>query len=175
MKIQRGPASYSNASYIASQANAKGKGEKMSAQENLKLDEENIAAWNAHDVEGALAQLSDDIMWYDVSGPQPMQGKDAVRAYIQNWFSAWPDLKIKVTNRVVTEDQLAAELEFTGTNTVPLQLAPGAPAIPPTGKKVQVRGTYFVKFENGKAVEVRNYPDMASLLMQLGLMPMPGS
>jgi steroid delta-isomerase-like uncharacterized protein len=147
----------------------------MSVQDNLKLDEENIAAWNAHDIEGALAGLSEDILWYDVSSPQSFQGKEAVRAYIQDWFSAWPDLKIKVTNRVVTEDQLAAELEFTGTNTVPLQLAPGAPAIPPTGKKLQARGTYFVRFQNGKAVEVRNYPDTAGLLMQLGLMPMPGA
>ncbi len=28
---------------------------KMSVQDNLKLDEEEIAAWNAHDVERALA------------------------------------------------------------------------------------------------------------------------
>ena len=147
----------------------------MSVQENIKLDEQNIAAWNAHDVDGALAQLSDDIVWQDTGSPQALQGKQAVRAYTQDWFSAWPDLQIKVTNRVVTDDQLAAELEFTGTNTVPLRLAPDAPAIPPTGKKVQVKGTYFVRFENGKAVEVRNYPDTAGLMMQLGLMSVSSS
>jgi len=147
----------------------------MSIQDNLKLDEENIAAWNAHDVDGALAQLADEIVWLDSGNQQSLQGKEAVRMYIQDWFSAWPDLKITVTNRVVTDDQLAAELEFTGTNTVPLQLAPGAPAIPPTGKKIQVKGTYFVRFKNGKAVEVHNYPDTAGLLMQMGLMSMPGS
>jgi hypothetical protein len=32
----------------------------MSVQENLKLDEENIAAWNAHDADRSLALLSDD-------------------------------------------------------------------------------------------------------------------
>ncbi|MEW5829348.1 MAG: ester cyclase [Chloroflexota bacterium] len=147
----------------------------MSAKENLKLDEENFAAWNSHDVERALAVLSDNILWQDVGSPEPFHGKDAVRQYIQQWFSAWPDIQLKVTNRVITEDQLAGELEFTGTNTVPLQLAPGAPAIPPTGKKVQGKGTYFVRFEGGKAVEVHTYPDMAGLLMQLGLMPIPGA
>ena len=147
----------------------------MSVQENIRLDEENITAWNAHDIEAALVGLSDDIVWFDTGNPQTFRGKEAVRAYIQDWFSAWPDMTITVTNRVVTDDQLAAELEFSGTNTVPLQLAPGAPAIPPTGKKVQARGTYFVRFQNGKAVEVRNYPDTAGLLMQLGLMPMPGA
>jgi steroid delta-isomerase-like uncharacterized protein len=147
----------------------------MSAQENIGLDEKNIAAWNALDIDGALAQLSEDIVWHDTGNPQPIQGKEAVRAYIQDWFSAWPDLRLTVTNRVVTEDQLAGELEFSGTNTVALQLAPGAPAIPPTGKKVQAKGTYFVRFKNGKAVEVHNYPDTAGLLMQLGLMSMPGA
>jgi steroid delta-isomerase-like uncharacterized protein len=147
----------------------------MSIQDNLKLDEENFAAWNAHDVDRALAVLSDDIVWQDVSRLEPLRGKDAARQYIQAWFSDWPDIQVTVTNRVVTEDQVAGELDFTATNTVPLQLAPGAPTIPPTGKKIAAKGTYFVRYKNGKAVEVHTYPDTAGLLMQLGLMPLPGS
>ena len=147
----------------------------MSAQDNLKLDEEKIAAWNAHDVDRSLTILSDDIVWQDVGSPQPFNGQEAVRQYIQNWFSAFPDIKINVINRVVTEDQIASELEFTGTNTGALQVAPGVPPIPPTGKTITGKGTYFVRFKNGKAVEVHTYPDAAGMLMQLGLMPMPGS
>lgn len=147
----------------------------MSVQENIELDEENIAAWNAHDVDRSLAILSDDIVWHDVSRPEPLRGKEAVRQYIQGWLSDWPDIQLTITNRVVTEDQVAGELEFAGTNTVPLQLAPGAPAIPPTGKKVRAKGTYFARIKDGKVVEVHTYPDTAGLLMQLGLMPMPGS
>jgi predicted ester cyclase len=70
---------------------------------------------------------------------------------------------------------VAAEIEFVGTNSGPLQLAPGAPPIPATGKKVNGKGTYFVRFKDGKAVEVHSYPDAAGMMMQLGLMPMPGS
>ncbi|HET9591112.1 MAG TPA: ester cyclase [Anaerolineales bacterium] len=147
----------------------------MSVQDNLKLDEENIAAWNAHDVDRSLAVLSDDIIWHDVGSPQPFQGKEAVRQYIQGWFSAFPDFKITVKNRVADEDQVAAEVEFTGTNSGPLELAPGAPPIPATGKMVNGKGTYFARFKDGKAVEVHTYPDAAGMLMQLGLMPMPGS
>jgi hypothetical protein len=39
-------------------------------------------------------------------------------------------MKITVKNRIATEDQVASELEFSGTNTGPLQMAPGAPPIP---------------------------------------------
>ena len=147
----------------------------MSVQDNLKLDEENFAAWNAHDIERSLAIYSDDIVWQDVGNPQPMRGKEAVRQYIQAWFSAFPDMMITVTNRLVTEDQVAGELEFTGTNGGPLQFAPGMPAIPATGKKANGKATYFVRIKNGKAVEVHTYPDTAGMMMQLGLMPMPGS
>jgi len=147
----------------------------MSVQDNLKLDEENFAAWNAHDIDRSLAIYSDEVVWIDVGSPQPMRGREAARQYIQAWFSAFPDMKITVTNRLVTEDQVAGELEFTGTNGGALQFAPGMPAIPATGKKVTGRATYFVRIKNGKAVEVHTYPDTAGMLMQLGLMPMPGS
>jgi steroid delta-isomerase-like uncharacterized protein len=147
----------------------------MSVQENLKLDEENIAAWNAHDADRSLALLSDDATWHDVGSPQPFSSKDAIRQYIQGWFSAFPDMKVTVKNRVVTEDQIASEIEFMGTNTGALYLAPGVPLIPPTGKMVNGKGTYFVRVKNGKAVEVHTYPDAAGMMIQLGLMPMPGS
>jgi steroid delta-isomerase-like uncharacterized protein len=144
----------------------------MSIQDNIKADEEEIAAWNAHDVERALAVFPDNVVWQDAGSPQAM-GKDGIGQYLQGWFSAFPDIKITVTNRVVTEDQVAAELDFSGTNTGDLQLAAGA-TIPATGKKVNGKGTYFVRFQNGKPVEVHSYPDLAGMLMQLGLMPMPG-
>jgi steroid delta-isomerase-like uncharacterized protein len=147
----------------------------MSIQDNVKLDEEEIAAWNAHDVERALAVFPDDVVWQDITNPQPLNGKEGIGQYLQGWFTAFPDIKITVTNRVATEDYVAAELDFVGTNTGALQLAPGAPAIPATGKKVIGKGTYFVHFKNGKAVEVHSYPDAAGMMMQLGLMPMPGS
>jgi steroid delta-isomerase-like uncharacterized protein len=143
----------------------------MSIQDNLRLDEEEIAAWNAHDVERAVAIFPDDVVWHDTGSPQPLKGKDALRQYLQAWFTAFPDIQITVKNRVVTEDQVAAEVEFSGTNKGPLQLAPNAPAIPVTGKKVLGKGTYFVRFKNGKPVEVHSYPDAAGMMAQLGLMP----
>ena len=146
----------------------------MPIQQNLKIDAEEIAAWNAHDVERALAVFPDEVVWSDVSSPQPFPGKDAIRQYLQGWFSAFPDIKITVKNRVITDEYVAAELGFVGTNSGDLQLAPGA-TIPATGRTVHGKGTYFVRFQGGKPVEVRSYPDLAGMLMQLGLMPMPGA
>jgi steroid delta-isomerase-like uncharacterized protein len=146
----------------------------MSVQENIRLDEEFIAAWNAHDPDCAVALLSDDVVWKDVGSPEPMHGKAAARQYMQSWFTALPDLKAVVKNRVVTEDQVAVEVGFTGTNSGPVQMGPDAPAIPATGRKVTGQGTYFLRIHNGKGVEVHSYPDVAGMMMQLGLIPSAG-
>jgi predicted ester cyclase len=53
-------------------------------------------------------------------------------------------------------------------------MGPGV-TIPATGRKVNGKGTYFVRFKDGKPVEVHSYPDLAGMMMQLGLMPMPGA
>ena len=142
----------------------------MSVQENTRLDEEFLATWDAHDPDRALALLSEDVVWQDVASPEPMHGKAAIRPYLQSWFTAFPDMSTRTKNRVVTEDQVAAEVEFTGTNSGPMQMAPGAPAMPATGKQVTGQGTYFLRVQNGKVVEVHSYPDAAGLMMQLGLM-----
>ena len=78
----------------------------MSIQDNLKLDEENFAAWNAHDIERSLAVYSDEVVWTDIGSPQPLHGKEAARQYIQGWFSAFPDIKITVTNRLGRRNDL---------------------------------------------------------------------
>jgi steroid delta-isomerase-like uncharacterized protein len=146
----------------------------MSVQENIRLDEEFIAAWNAHDPDRAVAILSDDVVWQDVGSPEPMHGKAAARQYMQSWFTALPDLKAVVKNRVVSEDQVAVEVGFTGTNSGPVQMGLGTPAIPATGRKVTGQGTYFLRIQNGQGIEVHSYPDVAGMMMQLGLVPPPG-
>ena len=75
----------------------------------------------------------------------------------------------RATNRVVGEDSVAAELEFTGTNTGPLLM--GGVELPPTGKSVVGRGSYFARVKDGKVTEFSAHPDAAGLMMQLGLLP----
>jgi predicted ester cyclase len=43
--------------------------------------------------------------------------------------------------------------------------------IPPTGRGVVGKATYFVRVKNGKVVEFNSYPDIAGMMMQLGFMP----
>ncbi len=141
----------------------------MSQEEVERIDDQGMAAWDRHDADTIAALLADDFAWTDVTLPEPMRTKDQARQYAQAWFTAFPDMRVRQTNRIVSDDAVAAELEFTGTNSGPMMMA--GREIPPTGKSVRGRGAYLARIAGGKIVQFSTHPDVAGLMMQLGLMP----
>jgi len=134
-----------------------------------RIDDQGMAAWDGHDVDAFMNLLAAGFIWTDLTLPEPMRTKDQARQYMQAWFTAFPNMRIRQTNRVVSDDAAAAEVEFTGTNTGPMMMA--GTEIPPTGKSVVGRGAYFARVEDGKVVQFSSHPDVAGLMMQLGFMP----
>ena len=141
----------------------------MSREEIERLDDEGMAAWDGHDAEAFANLFAEGFVVNDVAMPEPITTRDGVRQYAQGWFTAFPDMSIKQTNRVVGDDTVAAEVQFTGTNTGPMMMA--GKEIPPTGKSVISKGVYFARARDGKIVEFNGYPDIAGMMMQLGFMP----
>lgn len=141
----------------------------MSKQQLEQLDDQGLAAWDAHDGDAFLSLLADDFVWYDWTLPEPMRDKEAARAYFDSWGTAFPDMKTTMTSRIIGDGAIATELEYTGTNTGPMAM--GDNEIPPTGKSIRGRGAYMARVRDGKIVEFRTHPDLAGVMMQLGLMP----
>ena len=141
----------------------------MSRVDVERIDDQGIAAWDSHDADAFADLMADDFVWTDLTLPEPMRTKDEARQYAQAWFTAFPDMRIKETNRIVTDDAVAVELEFTGTNTGPMTMA--GREIPPTGKTVLGKGAFFARIQDGKIVQFSSHPDVAGLMMQLGFMP----
>ena len=141
----------------------------MNKDEIEALDDRGLATWASGDAQGFADMFADEFVLNDVSLPMPITDKEGAKAYAQAWFTAFPDINVKMTNRVVGEDAAAAQVEFTGSNTGPMQM--GEKQIPPTGKSVEGRGSYFIRVKDGKVVEFSAYPDVAGMMMQLGFMP----
>lgn len=141
----------------------------MSKAETERIDDLGIAAWDDHKSDAFVDLLADNFVWTDVTVPEPMRAKDDARRYVEAWFTAFPDIEIRRTHRVVSDDEVAGELEFTGTNNGPLEMGGGT--MPSTGKTVKGKGAYFARVENGKITSFSTYPDVAGMLMQLGFMP----
>lgn len=134
-----------------------------------QLDDRGMAAWDLHDAAAFTALLADSFTFTDVMAPQAFTTREQVQAYMESWLTAFPDLRAKLTNRVVSDDQVAGEVKITGTHTGPLQM--GGQEIPAMGKPIVGTGTHFGFVKEGKFVSFRVHPNVAGLMMQLGLMP----
>lgn len=141
----------------------------MLIEEVRRLDDRGMAAWDHHDAADFADLFADVFTLSDVSLPETLHSTDQVRQYMETWFTAFPDMHVRSINRVVTEDAVAAEVEFTGTNTGPLVV--GGMELPATGKSVTGTGSYFVSVSDGKITSFSAHPDVAGMMVQLGLMP----
>lgn len=142
----------------------------MGARDELeRLDDEGMSAWDRHDADAFLALFADDFVWHDWSVSEPIRDREIARAYFEGWVRAFPDMRVKQVRRVVGEDAVAGEIEFSGTNAGAMMM--GGNEIPPTGRAVMGRGSYIARVERGKVVEFRSHPDIAGMMMQLGLPP----
>jgi steroid delta-isomerase-like uncharacterized protein len=141
----------------------------MTRQEVERVDDRGLAAWDNHNPDAFVELLADNFVWNDTAVATPMRGRDEARQYMQAWVTAFPDMRMRRTNRLIDGDAVGCEIEFTGTNTGPMRM--GDQEIPATGRTVHSHGTYFAKVSDGKIVEFHTHPDVAELMQQLGLMP----
>ncbi len=106
-----------------------------------------LTPWNAHDVEGAMALMTDDCLWEITRGAEPcgtrIEGSKAVRAAIGNAFRAMPDIHYELVHSSFGHDFVVVELLVTAT------LADGRPA------KFQACDVMTVR--DGKVAAKRSY------------------
>ena len=143
----------------------------IGAEEVRRIDHEGISAWDRHDPERFAALLADGFEFRDSSLPEPLTTPEQVREYMGTWFTAFPDMRTRTTNRVVSEDSVGAEVEFTGTHTGPLNA--GGVQTPATGRTVHSSGTYFARVKEGRIASFSAHPDVMGLMTQLGLAGAP--
>ena len=75
-----------------------------------------FAAENSHDVAGALATYTDDIIWDDVSDPRcPLRGSEAAGANYREIMRTLPDLHLETVLRFECSGHVVDESILTGT------------------------------------------------------------
>jgi SnoaL-like protein len=95
----------------------------MSKEELERLDDQGMSAWDSHDPDAWAAMFGEDFTLQDWTLPEPIRDREGVRQYLNGWVGAFPDMRMKQTNRVVGDDAVAAEVEFQGTNTGSMLMA----------------------------------------------------
>lgn len=131
--------------------------------EPVQVAQRYFDAWNARDAGAIAATFAEGGTYIDPAVPAPLTG-DAIGAYAQGLWAAFPDLAFQIVSVAVNADGLvAAQWLMTGTNTGSFN------GLPPTGKSVSLPGADFVRVEGDRIRSVQGYFNAGDLPAALGL------
>jgi steroid delta-isomerase-like uncharacterized protein len=127
--------------------------------------ERGLAIYNTGDVERYAQEYADDALLVRPDGVA--RGRAAIAARWAAELAAFPDRVLIVETVVEQGDLVVVEWTWTGTNTGPRR-APDGPALPPTGRRVEVTGVELAWLRDGLIARLHMYWDRASIQQQLG-------
>jgi steroid delta-isomerase-like uncharacterized protein len=132
------------------------------------LLERYIELYNAGDLDGVMDLYAEDAVQIMPDGT--FEGRSVIGERLAKELTAFSEVHHRFTSYVEQDDAFADEWVFVGTHTGPL-LLPDGTELPPTGKRVEVRGMELVELRDGKIVVDNLYYDNLAVAAQLGLLP----
>lgn len=124
-------------------------------------------AWNGRNIDALDEIFAPDFVRIVNNQPEA-NGVEGYKKAIEDFRTAYPDLKLTLDNTIYAETGGATRWVLTGTNTGPGQM-------PPTGKSVNIWGLSIVQITNGKITKEIVAYDNQDLMEQLGYVMAPAS
>jgi steroid delta-isomerase-like uncharacterized protein len=121
------------------------------------------AAFDAHDADLMLSYVTDDFV-YDPAAMQLLDDKEGLRVFMQGVFQASPDVHSVMQQVLASGNIVVGEGMWGGT------FQNEWLGIPATGNSFQWPFIDIVEFEGDKIKRLNQYYDMATWMMQVGLM-----
>ncbi|MFQ5890840.1 MAG: ester cyclase [Gemmatimonadota bacterium] len=141
----------------------------MSRQELITAAKAPSEAYGEKDWDAVRNALAPEFVYDEVATYRKAEGIDEVIDLWRGWAKALPDSRATFEDPFVDGDTVVLPLTWRGTHTGPLPLPDGE--IPPTGKRIALRSCQVIRIRGGKAISMRQYFDMLTLLSQLGVAP----
>ena len=132
------------------------------------LAEQGFQLYNAGDVEGLVNLYTEDATLVTPWGT--FEGRAAIHEAWRRDKAAFPDGTLTLDVLVEQGDTLADEWTIVGTHTGPLVMPDGT-ELPPTGKRIKIKGMDLVQHRDGKIAVYHMYYDNMAVAGQLGLLP----
>jgi ketosteroid isomerase-like protein len=136
------------------------------------LLERYVELYNAGDLDGVMDLYAEDSTQLMPDGT--FEGRSAIKDRLAKELASFSDIAHRYVSYVEQGDAFADEWVFVGTHTGPLVLPDGT-ELPPTGKRVEVKGMELVRVRDGKIVVDNLYYDNLGAAAQLGLLPQPAT
>ncbi len=122
---------------------------------------------NRGNVDAADELFVEDFVDHGPTGD--IHGREALKGLFRQWLSAVPDAHCTVENIIVEGDRAAWLVRTTGTHTG------DALGFPATGKPFATVAVNMGRFRDGMAVEHWSDQGLLSMLLQIGVVPLPGA
>ena len=130
-----------------------------------------IDAFNRADWEAFRGFTAPGCIYTETGTGRRVEGADPYIELCQGWKAAFPDVTGDIRNAIASNDTVAMEIVWEGTHTGPLPTPDGT--IEPTGKRIHIEASDWIRFADGRAEETHHYLDVLMLLQQIGAMPAP--
>jgi len=121
-------------------------------------------AWNSRNFDRMRELLHPDYTYTGGDG-QEQKGPEAGMAVAHMFADAFPDGRIDIVNIKESGDTVVVEFIGRGTHKGDLM------GIAPTGRSMNIPVCNVMELRDGKIYREREYMDMATLMVQLGVMP----
>ena len=118
-------------------------------------------AWSTQDASLFMSLFADDAHYCDVALDKMFRGREAIKAFFEETFTTFPDLRMETGRCAVTAEAAAGEWIMSGT------FLGESFGEPPTGKSFRVQGCCFMKLLDGRIVEHRDYWNPATFDRQV--------
>jgi len=144
----------------------------MSLDENKAVVQRILSEfWHGGNVAVLDELLASDCINHEQSNPE-LRGKEACKQWANDvWLAnrqGFPDFDITVEDIVAEGDKVVKRFVFQGTHSGEFA------GIPPSGKRVTMRGITLYRLTRGKVSEIYWNYDVFGLLQQLGAIPAAG-
>ena len=134
-----------------------------------KLLDRYVERYNAGDLDAVMDLYADDAVQGMPDGT--FEGRDAIHDRLARELEAIPDVTHTMVSFIEQGDMFADEWTFVGTQTGSF-LLPNGTVLPPSGKRVEVRGMEVVRVGPDGAIVLNTlYYDNLAVAAQLGLVP----
>ena len=127
-----------------------------------------VERYNAGDLDGVMDCYAEDAVQWMPDGIY--KGRSAIRERLVVELAGFSDIAWTVESFLEQADLFADEWTFAGTQTGPFVLPDGS-ELPPTGKRVVVKGMELCRVREGMIVIDNLYYDNLAIAAQLGLVP----
>ena len=137
--------------------------------DNEQLARDSLDAFNSSNWEAARALMVDGYRYEETGTGQTYEGAEAAVAAQAAWKTAFPDGSGTIERLVSAGDLVVAEVRWRGTHTGPLATPNGE--VPATGRSIDLWGSNWSVWADGRMTHQRNHIDVLTLMTQLGLVP----